>query len=666
MILTGIDITKLIDQAASLMKAGNHTDAESICHFILKHDPDNLEANFLIANSAYIRRNWSDAIKYYEKSVSIAPEIGILHANLASALLEAKQYKEAQLALDNSISIDGANPVNHFYQGLIFQQTDRIQDALLEYEKALLIDPIHIQSLLSLSALLIDIGSHQRAIDCCLCGLKHEPDNIGLTGNLAVAYGKEYRHDESLFYYNRLLEIIHPEDHTEIMGRIANILLAAWRVDESITQFEKAVSASTDPFQKRALASTRLFVLHYSPSWPAAAIATEHRAWGSTYFKKVESKQFSNNQDPERRLRIAYISPDLRIHAVIFFLQPVLAAHNHNQVEVYCYSDVLKPDEVTFQLRDKHNVIWRDIARKPDDDVQAMLADDQIDIAVELAGHTARNRLPLFSRRIAPVQVSWIGYPNTTGLSEMDYRITDPKADPPGLTEKFYTEELVRLPDSFLCYRPGGDFPAENPLPMLVNRFITFGSLSNFTKITTDMLNVWARILADVPDSKLVFRARGMTDERFRQDILPVFERYGVKAERIIILAHARSAVDNLKDYHRMDIALDTFPYHGTTTTCESLYMGVPVITLTGDSHLSRVGASLLESAGVAEFITETVDQYISTAVALASDLRKLLYLRKSLRSMVLASPLTDNVTFTHNMESAYRIMWKRWCAKQA
>jgi predicted O-linked N-acetylglucosamine transferase (SPINDLY family) len=290
---------------------------------------------------------------------------------------------------------------------------------------------------------------------------------------------------------------------------------------------------------------------------------------------------------------------------------------------------------------------------------------DQIDILVDLAGHSSGNRLSLFARRVAPVQVNWIGYPNTTGLNEMDYRITDPKADPPGMTEKLHSEELVRLPDSFLCYRPGSDFPPENPLPMFVNRFVTFGSFSNFIKVTPDLLDMWARILGAVPNSRLFFRARGMTDARFQQDILPIFERHGVNSERITILGHARSVIDNLRDYHNLDIALDTFPYHGTTTTCESLYMGVPVITLAGRSHVSRVGVSLLQSVGIPDLIAETADDYVSAAIALANDLRRLLDLRKSLRGMVLASPLTDNITFTRHLEAAYRLMWQRWCADQ-
>jgi len=652
-----------LDQAESLIIARRYEAAEAICRKLLQENADNLEAHFLLGNSAYHQSKWVEAVAHYRRAVATAPDIGFLHANLALALLEAGRHQEAQVALADSIRLDGITAVSHYHQGIIFQRTERYREAREEYEQALRLDPVHAGSRVNLSAVLLETGDDNGAIDCCRLGLEVAPDDPALVGNLATAYGKQYRFDESLAQYRRLLELISPDERAEALGRMANILCNAWRMDESIACFDKAISAASDFAQKRALVSTRLFVLHYPQCLTPELIAREHRAWGDTYFQPVQPVAFANVPDTGRRVRVAYISPDLRIHAVVFYLQPVLAAHDPEQVEIYCYSDVKKPDEVTRQLRERHGVIWRDISALDDDAVQRQILADRIDILVDLAGHSAGNRLPLFARRVAPVQVNWIGYPNTTGLSAMDYRLTDPKADPPGMTEQFHTEELVRLPDSFLCYRPGADFPPENPLPLLTNRFVTFGSFSNFTKVTIDMLALWARILASVPESRLVFRARGMTDERFRHDILPIFEAKGVSGERITILGHARSVTENLRDYHRLDIALDTFPYHGTTTTCESLYMGVPVVTLAGRSHVSRVGVSLLQSVGIPELICETSDDYVSTAVALAGDLRRLLGLRKSLRNMVLASPLTDNVTFTRHLEAAYRWMWQRWCA---
>jgi predicted O-linked N-acetylglucosamine transferase (SPINDLY family) len=347
---------------------------------------------------------------------------------------------------------------------------------------------------------------------------------------------------------------------------------------------------------------------------------------------------------------------------VVFFLQPVLAAHDPNQVTVYCYSDVKKPDAVTLQLKEQHGVNWRDCAGLDDDSVLEMLERDQIDILVDLAGHTASNRLTLFARRAAPLQISWIGYPNTTGLREMDYRISDRYADPPGMTEQLHTEQLIRLPDSFLCYRPGADFPEPGPAPCVRNGYITFGSFSNFMKVTPDVLELWARILAAVPDSRLIFRARGLTEMRFHLDIAPIFTRHLIDPERITVLGHVRSVVDNLLDYEKIDIALDTFPYNGTTTTCESLCMGVPVVSLAGDAHVSRVGVSLLHSMGLEGLSADSPERYCNLAIQLANSREQLRTLRETLRQRLLASPLANNVSFTHHLEQLYRQVWQRWC----
>lgn len=659
------DKSDLLDQAESLIMIQKYTDAEVICRSILQKEDDNIEAHFLLGTSAYSQKKWLIAAEHFRCAIAGAPEVGFLHVNLALALLESGCYQEALSAIESSIRLDGPTAVSHYHQGLILQRTERLLDARKEYESALTLDPHHVNSWINLSSILLEMNHDNEAIDCCLRGLVAAPDNSALAGNLATAYGMAFRYEESLSQYRKLLSLIPVDQHAEVMGRMANIMNNAWRIDDSIASFAKAMSVASSIAQQCALASTRLFVLHYSKEWTPELIAQEHFEWGSKYYPPARVINFSNSIDAKRRLRVAYISPDLRIHAVVFFLQPVLVAHNPDQVEIYCYSDVKKPDEVTCQLREKHGVVWRDIAGFDDDTVERMLLSDQIDILVDLAGHSSGNRLSLFARRAAPVQVSWIGYPDTTGLSAMDYRLTDARADPPGMTETLHTEELIRLPDSFLCYRPGGDFPPENPLPMLMNRFVTFGSFSNFAKVTPDTLDLWARILAAVPDSRMVFRARGMTDERFRQDILPIFERHGVSSHRISILGHVLSVNANLKDYHLLDIALDTFPYNGTTTTCESLYMGVPVVTLAGRSHVSRVGVSLLQNVGIPELITETADGYFSAAVTLAGDLRRLLFLRKSLRGMVLESPLTDNITFIRNLEAAYRMMWQRWCADQ-
>lgn len=652
----------LLDRAESLSRTGMHAEAEQLCRQALEHDPDNLEALFLLASICYAQQRFQETVELYQGCCRLAPQIGFLKMNLALALQELGEFDEALAAFDSACRLDGASVGLYYNRGVLFQRLERYAEARHDFEQALALDPLHVGSWTNLSAVCLAQEDAVGAMHCCRHGLYRDPDNCALTANLATAYSKLFRFEESLIWHQRLLELVSPEEQAEVLGRMANCLSDCWEVDQAIACFKRAIQASRQQEQRRALASTRLFVLHYSANWPAAAIADEHRKWGERYCPPVTGKAFVNDRNPDRPLRVAYLSPDLRIHAVVFFLQPVLAAHDPSQMVVHCYSDVQKPDAVTLQLKQQHGVVWRDCAGLTDDQLMELLEQDQIDILVDLAGHTALNRLPLFARRAAPVQVSWIGYPNTTGLQQMDYRISDAWADPPGVTDSLHTEELIRLPDSFLCYRPGADFPDVGPLPLEHNGFVTFGSFSNFKKVTPAILELWARILAAVPDSRLVFRARGLPENRFQQVIAPLFIRHGVMPERITVLGHARSVVENLKDYHRIDIALDTFPYHGTTTTCESLCMGVPVVTLAGDSHVSRVGVSLLHSMQLPGLIAETADQYCDIAVQLARNGNRLQTLRTTLRQRLMESPLTDNVTFTRHLEQLYRQLWQRWC----
>lgn len=656
------DIALLLGQAESRYAEGDYCAVVVLCQKILAEDAGSLEAHFMLASAYSAGGSWEHAARHYACACELAPEIGFLKINLALTLQELGRFDEALTLYEEAARTEGTSLKLHYNRGVLLQRMERYGAARAAFEQALAIEPGHVNSWINLTAVCLATEAYADALRCCRHGLHLDPDNVALIGNLATTYGKLFRFDESLAWYKKMLVLVTSDQRAELLGRMANCLSDLWRIDDAIACFDQAIESSSDHVQKRALASTRLFVLHYSPLWPAAAIAAEHLAWGRMYFQPTAERCFANSCEPERPIRVAYLSPDLRIHAVVFFLQPVLAAHDPSQVTVYCYADVKKPDAVTRQIREQHGVIWRDCAGLDDAAVQELLLQDGIDILVDLAGHTAGNRLPLFAGRAAPVQISWIGYPNTTGLAEMDYRISDSHADPPGMTEPLHSEELVRLPDSFLCYRPGGDFPDVGPLPVLENGSITFGSFCNFKKVTVDMLDLWARILEAVPGSRLVFRARGLAEERFRQDIAPLFIRRQVDPERITVLGHVPSVVDNLKDYHRIDIALDTFPYHGTTTTCEALCMGVPVITLAGDSHVSRVGVSLLQNVGLAELIAGTPEQYHSRAVSLAADTTRLLALRSDLRNRLLSSPLADNITFARNLENAYRLIWQRWC----
>jgi protein O-GlcNAc transferase len=321
----------------------------------------------------------------------------------------------------------------------------------------------------------------------------------------------------------------------------------------------------------------------------------------------------------------------------------------------------VKSDWMTERLRACADG-WQNVVGWTDERVADKIREDKIDILVDLAGHTAGNRLRVFARKPAPVQVSYLGYPGSTGLSEMDYRLTDSFADPPGKTESLHSEKLWRLPVCNWCFSGFDDSPAVGPLPAEAGS-ICFGTFNNFAKASPAVMDLWAAILTAMPSSRLIIKSQGLGERGVSERIHQLFESRGVQADRLEIRGHEPNPVSHLDAYNQMDIALDTFPYHGTTTTCEALWMGVPVITLAGQTHVSRVGVSLLNSVGLPELIAQSPEEYVSIAIRLAKDLPRLAELHRTLRQRMQASPLMDAPRFAGDIEAAYRQMWQNWCA---
>jgi predicted O-linked N-acetylglucosamine transferase (SPINDLY family) len=382
----------------------------------------------------------------------------------------------------------------------------------------------------------------------------------------------------------------------------------------------------------------------------------EHLEWGRHCpHSAMLHKRPSDNEG--RPLRIGYLSPDFCSHPVAFFIEPLLARHDRSSFEVFCYSDVAHPDGITTHFR-RLVPAWRDIRHLSDDELARRIHADRIDILVDVAGHTANNRLRVFACKPAPLQVTWLGYPNTTGLAAMDYRLTDAWADPPGETEHWHSETLIRLQGGFLCYRPLEGVSVTAP-PCLTTRHVTFGSFNNLAKVTPEVIAVWSRLLRRVPTARLLLKTKPLRDKDTQEAVYEQFARYGVDRGRVDLIGWVEKMGDHMGLYGRVDIALDTFPYNGTTTTCEALWMGVPVVTLAGGTHAGRVGVSLLSRIGLSEFIAGTPDEYIELAVQLANDRERLDRLRNHLRGQVAASSLCDAESFARNVEASYRTIWQ-------
>ncbi len=403
-----------------------------------------------------------------------------------------------------------------------------------------------------------------------------------------------------------------------------------------------------------------VYTLHFHPGYDTQAIAEEHRRWNRQHAEPLKRfiQPHANDRNPDRRLRIGYVSPDLREHPVGRFLLPLLSHHDKSQVEVFAYAQVPVSDALTRRLR-AHVDVWRNIMGLSDAQVAGQIRQDRIDILIDLAMHLANNRLLVFAHKPAPVQVTYLAYCASTGLSAIDYRLSDPYLDPPGMDESIYSERTIRLPQTYWCYQPMVDLPPQ-PSPGLGSGRITFGCLNNFCKINDAMLAIWARVLQAVPASQLLLHAH---EGDHRQEVRKQLEQAGIEPQRVQF-AERVPMPEYLKIYHSIDVALDTFPYGGGTTSCDALWMGVPVVSLVGQRAVSRAGLSILSNVGLPELVASSGEEYVQIAANLANDPARLSDLRSTLRQRMERSPLMDAPAFARNIEAAYRRMWQSWCAR--
>jgi predicted O-linked N-acetylglucosamine transferase (SPINDLY family) len=438
----------------------------------------------------------------------------------------------------------------------------------------------------------------------------------------------------------------------------------------SLSENEQAVKFLHDAIARfpneTYLAASLCLALNAMHGADPAEIAAAHRAYGALLnrIKPSFRPTYAPKKDPNKKLRIALISPDLRQHSVAYFIEPLLEHFDRERFEVVCYSTNRTMDAVSERLK-SHATLWRDAASMIELQLAAKLSDDRTDIAIDLAGHTEGNSLQAFSLRMAPIQMTYLGYPDTTGLTQMDYRIVDSLTDPPDPTlDARHTEKLLRIDPCFLCYRPHPDAPDPDSAFRVPRSALTFGSFNAGRKLSGPVLDLWARILKTVPNSRLVLKAQDFGDPAIPKRLYARLAGQGIAEDRVEILKAPKGMAEHLALYNKVDIGLDPMPYNGTTTTCEALWMGVPVITLAGNRHAGRVGVSLLINLGLPELIAKDHDDYLDIAVRLAADPARTERYRAALRSRMAASPLCDGPGFSRRIESALRAVWEEYCAK--
>ena len=411
--------------------------------------------------------------------------------------------------------------------------------------------------------------------------------------------------------------------------------------------------------------NNRNLALNYFSELTQTDVFQKHLEFEEQFGLKIlkDKQTVRLNKSKNTRLRVGYISADFNSHSVGYFFEPLLKHHDHNIINTYCYYNNITEDSTTKRLIDVSEH-WRSIIRMNDKDIVNLIRKDKIDILIDLSGHTKGNRLTVFPHNPAPIQVTWLGYPNTTGLSSIDYRFTDEIADPIGEVDKFHSEELVRLPKGFLCYQGNESVSTNKALPCLKRGYITFGSFNNLTKITPQVIKIWSRILQAVPNSHLLLKSKQLSDSSTKSRYLELFKEEGISEDRLELHSWMPEKDGHLRLYGHVDIGLDPFPYNGTTTTCEALWMGTPVITILGDRHVSRVGASILTHVGLEEFIATDIDEYINMAIKYANNMDSIKSIRAGLRHNMKNSDLCNADAFARDVEKVLDEMWNQYLQK--
>jgi predicted O-linked N-acetylglucosamine transferase (SPINDLY family) len=696
-------------EATDHLRAGRLVEAELLYRAIIAQSPNHADALHLLGCTLSKAHRANEAIDLIQRATTIDSMQAPYYFNLAMALLAAGRKTEAVSALANTLLLDpnadnarlqlgnALSDIGHFDQAeecfnYLLQRTPKVaglhynlgncyfrkgssfrpgddpsqidqaarrqllDKAVTCFEKTIALDPRFAPAQNNL-AMALWITNRQEEAIAVWRRAANEINDLPSWYNLGRALCEKDQLDEAIDAMSRCLQMDPSQPDTH--NNLGNAYRQRGQIEQAITQFEQTIAFQP---QNKVAHSNRLYTLYYHPTASAQSILAAHKSWNENMARPLSAgiAQLTNDRDPARKLKIGYVSPNFWAHCQALFTIPLLGNHDHQSFEIYCYSDTQNLDETTDKIRQFADV-WRSLVGVTDDQAAELIRRDKIDILVDLTVHMAENRMLLFARKPAPIQITWLGYPGTTGLETIDYRFTDPYLDPPGEFDADYAEKSYRLPHTFWCLDRDAlqapDIPTPNALPAAQAGYITFGALNNFCKVNQSLLDLWKRVLDSVPTSRFLLLAptgrsrdwvrRTLDDHKLgeRVDFVPRSDRIGY-----------------LHYYHRIDIGLDTLPYNGHTTTLDSLWMGVPVVTLVGNTVVGRAGFSQLSNLDLLDLVATTPDEFVRIATELAGDLPRLKDLRLTLRDRMLSSSLLDGTVFARGVESAYRQMWRRYC----
>jgi protein O-GlcNAc transferase len=652
-----IDCAELYQAAFDHHAAGRLNEAESIYTAVLKADPGHVESLHMIGQLAARTGRAEVGLQLIREAIRIKGDVPAFHCSLGNVLADSGEVEGAIQAFQHALALQPVFPEAQTCLGNMYRARGDLEAAIGQFNAVIAGGVNTAKAHNNLGVLLLDTGRENEAIAHLVEALRERPDFAEGHNNLGIALLREGRLDEAASSFREAIR--HQPDMAAAWNNLGGALKARGKIPEAIESYREAIRLNPKFIDAH---SNLIMLLGYSAEVPHHLLVDQARQFDRDIAAPLlRRRKLANVPDPTRRLRIGYVSGDFRDHAVNYFFEPLMRHHQKADFEFFAYAHMHVEDAVTARLRDGFD-IWRNIVAMSDDAVADLIEADGIDILIDLSGHMAANRLLVFARKPAPIQATWLGFTTTTGVSAIDYRITDPYADPPGMTEQLNTETLWRLPSTFCCYQPRTDIadPIDHP-PRDDNDFVTFGCFNNFTKVSDRTLECWAEILRRIPDARLLLEIVGIDGANFRRETEARLDRFGLPLDRVILEPRKRSNQYVL--YNSIDIALDPFPFNGGATTLDALWMSVPVVTLAGEYFTARMGVTILNNVGLPELVAGDEAAYIELAVALAGDASRLRAMRGDLRRRMRASRMMDFAAFARDMEAAYRAMWRKWCA---
>jgi predicted O-linked N-acetylglucosamine transferase (SPINDLY family) len=725
--MSEITVHQALAVALQHQRAGELREAETIYRQILQTFPDQQDAHHLLGAALFARkelqeaaaeveraielapretsfrltlgliyqsaRRYGEALRVYDDLLAIAPDIADAHNHRGVALSVEGRHAEAAAAFKRALALGPGTPTIQGNLGVALCHVGHFEEAIWMLRSALEQAPKNATFHVTLASALYFSGQHEAAIASCREAIRLAPQRGDAYLTLSTALNALGKYEEAMEPAERAVALL--PDAMESYLNLGNTLrelgradacIAAYRaglardpeaavlrnslgnvlkdtglLDEALAEYRQALRV----WPEASIFSNYLYTMQYHPTIDPGEVYREHREFDRRFAAPLfaQSLPHTNHADPARRLRVGYLSSDFRSHALGHYLLPLFEHHDHGAFEIFCYSNVRAEDSMTFRLRE-HSDHWKSVRQSSDEEIAAMVRADGIDVLIDLHQHMGGSKILVYARKPAPVQMGFAGYPGTTGLSMIDYRLTDRYLEPADGFPVPSSETPILLPDTFWCYDGRAAHVAVNPLPASANGHVTFGSFNNFCKVNEPTLALWAEVMRGLPGSRLMLLA---PEGSHRDRTTAYLSTQGVEPARVSFVGWQKGAA-YFALYHRVDVGLDTFPYNGHTTSLDSYFMGVPVVTLAGPeggSPVARAGWSQLVNLRLTELAGHSREEFIGIARGLAKDLPRLEELRKTLRTRMKASPLMDGARFAKNVEAAYRMAWERWCRKQ-